>query len=224
MSDNFETSRNRMTATQVAARGITDKRVLSALTLCAAAPFPQRIQEHLAYRDLALPIGEGQSLPKPYIIGLMTQALRLTGSETVLEIGTGCGYQTALLCELAAYVYTLEIRPRLAGRAARALDHLGYENLDMHVGDGSQGLADMAPFDAILVTAAAPTVPPSLLAQLNPDGGRMVIPVGSKVEQYLQVITRDHDRKFTEQMERVSFMPLVGHNGFHTFSYSSWGD
>jgi protein-L-isoaspartate(D-aspartate) O-methyltransferase len=220
MSNDYQVSRSRMVATQLAARGITDKRVLAALSAVPRHAFVSEDQEYLAYRDLALPIGEGQTMSKPYIVGLMSQALRLTGAEQVLEIGTGSGYQTAVLCELAAYVYSLEYRPVLAGRAARTLDELDYENLDLHVGDGSQGLPDMAPFDAILVTAFAPAVPASLVAQLSPNGGRLVLPVGSKTEQYLQVITRRQDRAHIEQMERVSFLPLVGRDGFHTPSYS----
>jgi protein-L-isoaspartate(D-aspartate) O-methyltransferase len=114
---------------------------------------------HLAYEDQALPIGENQTISQPYIVGLMTQMLRLSGHERILEVGTGSGYQTAILCSLAAHVYTLEYYPQLADRASRVLARLKINNVDLHIGDGSQGLADMAPFDAIIVSAAAPALP-----------------------------------------------------------------
>jgi protein-L-isoaspartate(D-aspartate) O-methyltransferase len=154
----------------------------------------------------------------------MTQMLRLTGHETVLEIGTGSGYQTAVLCRLARQVYSLEYHPRLAGRAARLLGTLGCHNVDVHVGDGSQGLPDMAPFDAIIVTAAAPALPGPLRAQLSSAGGRLVIPIGSRDDQRLQRITRHGDKWAVESLERVRFVPLLGRFGFSSQSYNPDND
>jgi protein-L-isoaspartate(D-aspartate) O-methyltransferase len=169
---------------------------------------------HLTYADQALPIGEGQTISQPYMVALMTQSLRLSGHERVLEIGTGSGYHTAVLCSLVNHVYTLEYYPQLADRAARTLARLGYDNVDVHIGDGSQGLADMAPFDAIIVTAAAPSLPGPLRSQLNNLGGRMILPIGDKSEQYLELVTRHGNRWEMEQTLRVRFVPLVGRYGF----------
>lgn len=218
MSDSYEISRSRMVATQLAARGIHDVRVLTAMRSIPRHRFLPPSLLHVAYSDQPLPIGENQTISQPYIVALMTQMLHLTGTETVLEIGTGSGYQTAVLCRLARRVYTLEFHPRLAGRAARVLDLLGISNVEIHVGDGSQGLPDMAPFDAIVVTAAAPALPGPLRSQLSPEGGRLVIPVGSQHDQYLEQVTRWGSRWSIEQGERVRFVPLVGRYGFRDAS------
>jgi protein-L-isoaspartate(D-aspartate) O-methyltransferase len=215
MNDRYETLRSRMIATQLAARGIRDTRVLDAMRAVPRHLFVPVEQQHLAYTDQPLPIGEHQTISQPYIVAYMTSLLRLTGQETVLEIGTGSGYQTAILCQLARKVYTIEFYPSLANRAAQILKHLGYENVEVHVGDGSQGLPDMAPFDAILVTAAAPAVPGPLRTQLSPYGGRMIIPIGSQHDQHLEVITRHGDNWKVREVERVRFVPLVGRFGFH---------
>jgi protein-L-isoaspartate(D-aspartate) O-methyltransferase len=145
----------------------------------------------------------------------MTQMLALRGDEVVLEIGTGSGYQAAILCELAAQVYSLEYHPRLADHAATLLAQLGYTNVEIYVGDGSQGLADMSPFDAIIVTAAAPAVPGPLRSQLNQNGGRMVLPVGDHDNQYLEIVTRYGSRWQMERTVLVRFVPLIGRYGFH---------
>lgn len=214
MSDSFAMKRSRMVVMQLAMRGIEDNRVLAAMRDLPRHLFVPAEMQPYAYTDQPLNIGEGQTISQPYIVALMTQMLNLTGIENVLEIGTGSGYQTAILCHLAKHVYTLEYHPRLAGRAARVLSHLGYNNVDIHVGDGSQGLPDMAPFDAIIVTAAAPALPGPLRAQLSTEGGRLVIPVGSRDNQHLERVTRHGSSWSIEQTERVRFVPLLGRYGF----------
>lgn len=211
---NFRSLRKQMVETQLRARGIDDARVLMGMNLVPRHEFISSELRHLAYHDSPLPIGDEQTISQPYMVALMTQLLQLSGPERVLEIGTGSGYQTAVLCTLAAQVYTLERNPRLADRASRTLSRLGYNNVEIHIGDGSQGLADMAPFDAILVTAAAPALPGPLRSQMHPDEGRMVIPIGDKRNQYLEYITRWGNRWELEQLIRVKFVPLVGRYGF----------
>ena len=147
---------------------------------------PKRARR-VAYKDGALPIGNQQTISQPYIVALMTQMLALKGDEHVLEIGTGSGYQTALLCELAASVVSLERYPVLAGRAGDVLTRLGYDNVEIYIGDGTQGLADMAPYDAIIVTAAAPGLPEPLRLQMSSEGGRMVIPSAAASSRRLSV-------------------------------------
>ncbi|MCB9450692.1 MAG: protein-L-isoaspartate(D-aspartate) O-methyltransferase [Anaerolineaceae bacterium] len=203
-----------MVENQLIERGITNPRVLDAMSRVPRQEFVTPDLSHLAYRDSPLPIGEDQTISQPYIVALMTQLLYLSGHERVLEIGTGSGYQTAVLCELAAQVYSLERLPRLAERAANVLSSLGYNNLEIHVGDGSQGLPDMAPFDVIIVTAAAPSLPGPLRSQLHPNGGRMVLPIGDERNQYLEIVTRQDNRWEIEQMLPVRFVPLVGRYGF----------
>jgi protein-L-isoaspartate(D-aspartate) O-methyltransferase len=224
MSDSYALKRSRMIAMQLAMRGIHDNRVLEAMRDLPRHLFVPPEMQQYAYTDQPLNIGDGQTISQPYIVALMTQMLHLTGSETVLEIGTGSGYQTAILCQLAKHVYTLEYHPRLAGRAARILSHLGFNNVDIHVGDGSQGLPDMAPFDAVLVTAAAPALPGPLRSQLSEDGGRLVIPVGSRDDQHLERVTRHGDTWDIEQTERVRFVPLLGRYGFQRSSSAHRSD
>lgn len=221
-SDKFDTLRENMISTQLIARGITHSRVIDALRAVPRHRFVPLGQQHLAYKDQPLPIGEDQTISQPYVVALMTEMLQLEGDEIVLEIGTGSGYQTAILCHLAQYVYSLEYRARLAGRAARLLEEMNYNNVEIHVGDGSQGLPDMAPFDAILVTAAAPALPGPLRSQLNPDGGRMILPVGSKDSQYLEIVTRYGNTWEITQTEQVRFVPLLGRYGFRSSSSSTY--
>ncbi len=211
--DSYAKLRSEMIMKQMRARGITDERVLDVMSRVPRHEFIAAELRHLAYRDCPLPIGDQQTISQPFMVALMTQMLGLKGNETVLEIGTGSGYQTAVLCELAAQVYSLEYHPRLAGRAATTLAELGYNNVEVHLGDGSQGLPDMAPFDAIIVAAAAPVVPGPLRAQLNSNGGRMIIPVGDDENQYLEHITRHGDRWRMNRSILVRFVPLVGRYG-----------
>ncbi len=218
MSDSYAMKRSRMVVMQLAMRGIHDVRVLEAMRELPRHLFLPAEMQPYAYTDQPLNIGESQTISQPYIVAQMSQMLALTGSETVLEIGTGSGYQTAILCRLAKHVYTLEYHPRLAGRAARALSHVGCNNVDIHVGDGSQGLPDMAPFDAILVTAAAPALPGPLRSQLSAEGGRLVVPVGSRDDQHLERVTRNGATWDIEQTERVRFVPLLGRYGFERSS------
>lgn len=204
-----------MIGSQLGPHRIRDRRVLAVMARVPRHEFVLAGYRHLAYDDRSLPIGYDQRLAEPYLVALMAQALRLRGHECVLEIGTGSGYQTAILSKLAREVYSLERHPLLARQAARRLGHLGHANVEVHIGDGSQGLPDMAPFEAILVTAAAPALPRPLCAQLHPDGGRMVIAVGDDTAQSLLAVVRqgDHLRIKTVQ-ERVSFAPLIGRYGF----------
>jgi protein-L-isoaspartate(D-aspartate) O-methyltransferase len=211
-SQSFDLLRSRMVTNQLVRRGIRDVRVLAAMREIPRHRFVPAGLQHLAYRDCPLAIGENQTISQPYIVALMSEMLQLTGTERVLEIGTGSGYQTAILCELAAHVYTLEILPRLAGRAAQVLDQLGYDNVDIHVGDGSQGLPDMAPYDAIVVTAAAPSLPEPLRAQLI-IGGRLVLPLGRRRQRLVRITRQSSHEWRTEKLDLVRFVPLVGRYG-----------
>lgn len=210
----FKALRSRMVDEQLKSRDIVDPRVLQAMREVPRHLFVPEGYRQLAYRDGPLPIGQDQTISQPYIVALMTQLLHLCGHETVLEIGTGSGYQTAVLCELASEVFSLERHAELAGQAGRRLGRLGYENVDIHLGDGSQGLPDMAPFDAIIVSAAAPSVPSPLRSQLA-EGGRLVLPVGSRESQWLERIWRHGDTWNIERVTPVVFVPLVGQNGFN---------
>ncbi len=168
---------------------------------------------HQAYSDRPLPIGYGQTISQPYIVALMTEALELRGDERVLEVGTGSGYQAAILAELAKQVYSVERMPELAKRARRILDRLGYGNVLIRVGDGSKGWPERAPFDAIIVTAGAPKVPKALLQQLK-IGGRMVIPVGDEQSQELLKIVRLKDGFQQEELGGCRFVKLIGEEGW----------
>jgi protein-L-isoaspartate(D-aspartate) O-methyltransferase len=199
---------------QLVARGIADARVLEAMRRVPREAFvPIAAQSH-AYADRALPIGGGQTISQPYMVAVMTEALRLTGRERVLDVGTGSGYQAAVLCELARDVISIERMPELAEAARARLAALGYTNVDVIVGDGTLGSVAHAPFDGILVAAGAPRAPEALKHQLSPDGGRLVIPVGPSEQQWLTVVTRDGDR-FTESTGiGCVFVPLLGEDGW----------
>jgi protein-L-isoaspartate(D-aspartate) O-methyltransferase len=209
----FDLARERMVAEQLEARDITQPDVLAALRKVPRHLFVPPDLQHLAYRDGPLPIGNDQTISQPYIVALMTQALRLLKTETVLEVGTGSGYQAAILAELCQQVYSLERDRHLAEQAGKRLADLGYTNVEVYVGDGSQGLPDMAPFDAILVAAAAPSIPDPLRAQLR-DGGRLVLPVGNRDGQVLERLRRNGDTWRVERLGPVMFVPLVGRYGF----------
>ena len=205
--------RNQMVTEQLEARNITDPRVLAALRRVPRHLFVPPDLQHLAYRDGPLPIGRDQTISQPYIVALMTQILAPQPDEVILEIGTGSGYQTAVLAELCQQVYSLERQPDLAEQAGQRLARLGYTNIEVYVGDGSQGLPDMAPFDGIIVTAAAPLIPDPLRAQLR-EGGRLVLPVGNRESQVLQRARRVGDRWRVERLSPVKFVPLIGRHGF----------
>jgi len=198
---------------QLRRRGIHDSRVLSAMDAVRREEFvPQEFRQR-AYEDAPLPIGEGQTISQPYIVAVMTAALRLNASERILEIGTGCGYQAAVLSHLARTLFTIESRSELASAAAARLDRLGYKNVHVHCGDGTLGLSDFAPFDAILVAAAAPAVPEPLRSQLA-DGGRLILPVGDAENQELLYLERRGNSYETRILEACRFVPLVGHHGW----------
>jgi protein-L-isoaspartate(D-aspartate) O-methyltransferase len=201
-------------AERVAGDGGARGRVFEALACVPRHRFVPEALRGDAYRDVALPIGDGQTISAPGVVAAMTTALELQGYETVLEIGTGSGYQTAILSRLAARVVSVECIPRLAARARSALDRLGVTNVVVYLGDGSVGRRADAPFDAILVTAGGPEVPQPLLEQLAP-GGRLVGPFGARTEQRLLRVRRSHDgRTRREWIGRCRFVDLVGVHGW----------
>jgi protein-L-isoaspartate(D-aspartate) O-methyltransferase len=199
---------------QLVARGIRDPRVLEAMRRVPREAFVPGASQPLAYADRALPIGFGQTISQPFMVAVMTEALGLGGDQRVLEIGTGSGYQTAILAALASEVITIERLAELAGEARAILRSLGYSNVEVIVGDGTLGLADRAPFDRIIVTAGAPRVPEALTRQLSAAGGRLVIPVGPSDQQWLRVITRDGDRFTEATRDACVFVPLVGEDAW----------
>jgi protein-L-isoaspartate(D-aspartate) O-methyltransferase len=188
---------------------IRDKRVLAAMARIPRERFVPPEEQHLAYEDRPLPIGYDQTISQPLIIAIMTEALELTGSEKVLEVGTGSGYQAAILAELARHVITIERLPPLAESAKRALDGLGYTNIEVHLAEETLGWLKGAPYNAIIVTAGAPRVPADLLAQLA-IGGRLVIPVGSRYVQELYKITKQRRKNIVENLGGCRFVSLIG--------------
>jgi protein-L-isoaspartate(D-aspartate) O-methyltransferase len=209
----FSIARRIMVERQVKARGVSDPLVLEAMLQTPRHLFVEEAFQSQAYSDFPLPIGEKQTISQPYIVGLMTQALRLRGGERVLEIGTGSGYQSAILSRIASRVYTVERIPDLARRARRVLNSLGCHNVNIKVSDGTTGWAEEAPFDAIMVTAGAPSVPEEYFAQLSPDG-RLVIPVGSRGGQVLKRFTCSDSGCMEEELADCRFVPLLGRHGW----------
>ena len=207
MTDDASGARERMIAEQIRARDVRDARVLAALGRIPRERFIPEPQRHEAYDDHPVPIGFGQTISQPYIVAFMTDALRVEPSHRVLEVGTGCGYQTAVLSELAREVYSIEVIGELAERARETLADLGCTNVRIRTGDGHQGWAAHAPYDRILVAAAAETVPPALVEQLA-DTGVLVIPVGVW-HQELRVLQRHGDRLDLLATLPVRFVPLV---------------
>jgi protein-L-isoaspartate(D-aspartate) O-methyltransferase len=198
---------------ELVALGIRDPRVLAAMGRVPRHRFVPPALELEGYDDRPLPIGAGQTISQPFMVARMTELLRLTGTERVLEVGTGSGYQAAVLAELAAEVFTIEVLPALADEARRRLEALGYARVRVRTGDGSLGWPEAAPFDRIIVTAGAPTVPPALVAQLV-EGGRLVIPVGGALGQVLQAIDKiGGATRVTDDVECV-FVRLVGQAGW----------
>ena len=213
--ERFTIQRERMVETQIRRRGISDTRVLDALRRVPRHVFVPNAARGESYEDTPLSIGHGQTISQPYIVALMTSALDLRGCELVLEIGTGSGYQTAILSCLAREVHTIEILPQLAERAARLLRHLGCTNTRVHIGDGSLGWPENAPYDAILVAAAAPRVPAPLRDQMV-DGGRLLLPVAADGGLHLLTLIRKQSRSYSEQvLASVCFVPLLGAYGVH---------
>ncbi|MGB5626948.1 MAG: protein-L-isoaspartate(D-aspartate) O-methyltransferase [Woeseiaceae bacterium] len=211
--------RERMVKRQIAGRGVKSEKVLDAMRKVPRERFLPKGQGVWAYDDNPLPIGDGQTISQPYVVAYMTEALSLEGAEKVLEIGTGSGYATAILAEIAAEVYTIERIEGLATMASRILDELGYTNVHVRHGDGTLGWPDQAPFDGIVVTAAGPEAPETLKQQLK-IGGRLVIPVGeSRWYQQVVRITRVAEAEFeTEDLLPVRFVPLIGEKGWHSSS------
>jgi protein-L-isoaspartate(D-aspartate) O-methyltransferase len=202
-----------MVERQLRRRDIVDERVLGAMERVPRDFFVPRELRGRAYEDAALPIGGGQTISQPYMVAAICSALALSGRERVLDVGTGSGYQAAVLAELAAEVDTIERIPELADQARRNLDAAGYENVRVHVGDGSRGLPERAPFAAIAVAAAAPDLPQTLYEQLEPRG-RLVVPVGERGVQQLEVIVRSPEGPAIVHSVPCRFVPLVGEEGF----------
>lgn len=215
-ADRLRTAQRAMIETQIERRGVRDARVLDAMRAVPRHAFVPPELRSQAYEDAPLPIGAGQTISQPYMVAAMTAALQLTGNERVMEVGGGCGYQAAVLSKLGREIVTLEYRAELAAATARRLAEMQYDNIHVHCGDGTLGLPEMAPFDAILVAAGAPGVPPPLLAQLA-EGGRMVIPVGSLDSQELRLIeciARNRDIFRTTVLDTCRFVPLMGAHGW----------
>jgi protein-L-isoaspartate(D-aspartate) O-methyltransferase len=210
----MSTDRRNMVERQLRARGIDDQRVLDAMGTVPRELFVPPDQQHRAYDDAALPIGDGQTISQPYMVALICSLLELHGGERVLDVGTGSGYQAAVLAELGAEVHSIERVPELAARAGEAIRAAGYsDRVKVHVGDGTRGLPEEAPFAAIAVAAAAPELPRSLYDQLA-ERGRLVIPVGPRREQLLEVVVRSPEGPATLKTVPCRFVPLLGVEGF----------
>jgi protein-L-isoaspartate(D-aspartate) O-methyltransferase len=205
--------RHQMVERQLRRRDIVDERVLRAMEAVPRELFVDESDRSRAYDDAALPISDGQTISQPYMVARICEALRLTGNERVLDVGTGSGYQAAVLAELAREVHTIERIPELAAQARERLDAAGYDRVEVHVGDGTLGLPDHAPFDAIAVAAAAPGFPQTLYEQLKPRG-RLVVPVGSARGQRLEVAVRSPEGPAMIHSVPCRFVPLVGAEGF----------
>lgn len=213
MTDPHEPERHRMVEKQLAARGVTHSAVLDAMRRVPRHLFLSDAVRDVAYEDRPLSIGEGQTISQPFMVAIMTAALLPTRDDKVLEIGTGSGYQAAILAEIVREVYSMERIPGLQEHAKKVLDELGYANIRFVAGDGTLGLPEDAPFDGILVTAGAPRAPQSLKMQLA-QRGRLVIPVGSRYYQELVRVTRRGDDFYEESLEGCTFVPLIGKEGW----------
>jgi len=209
-ADPYQSQRERMVAEQIQARGIRNPAVLRAMRATPRHLFVPESLRPMAYQDTPLPIGQGQTISQPYIVALMTELIEPSGSHTVLEIGTGSGYQAAVLSPLVKHVFTIEIVPELARQSTELLQKLGYGNISVRLGDGYRGWPENSPFDRILLTAAPPEVPKALIDQLKP-GGKLVAPVGrSALDQELIVIDKGADGKIRRRsVIPVRFVPMV---------------
>ncbi len=212
-AQDYELARARMVREQIRSRGVSDLRVLAAMGRAPRHLFVEDALQGQAYNDFALPIGEGQTISQPYIVALMTEALGLQGQERVLEIGTGSGYQTAILSGLCARVYTVERLKPLLIKARKHFDELHYLNIICKLDDGTLGWPEHSPYEAIIVTAAGPKIPEPLLAQLA-DPGVMVIPVGDKASQELIRVRKENGTIREEAIEAVRFVSLIGQFGW----------
>ena len=213
MTEDHSLKRKRMVRDQLVPRGIYDSRVLDAMDRVPRHHFVDEANQPSAYGDHPLSIGHSQTISQPYIVALMTEALELNGGEKVLEIGTGSGYQTAVLAELADRVYTIERIKPLLDRARNILTGLGYANISYLASDGTLGWPEQAPFEAVIVTAAGPKIPKTLIDQLA-DGGRLVIPVGNRYDQDLIKVTRHGPRQTRKNLGGCRFVSLVGVNAW----------
>jgi protein-L-isoaspartate(D-aspartate) O-methyltransferase len=211
--DSFETARTRMVHDQLLGRDIRDPRTLAAMNEVPRHLFVDDAMQARAYGDFPLPIGSGQTISQPYVVALMTQSLGLQGGEKVLEIGTGSGYQAAVLSRLAAQVYTVERLNALLAGARRVFDKLRYFNIRAKLDDGTLGWTEFAPYDAIIVTAGGPEIPAPLIAQLA-DGGRLIMPVGDQHEQVLQLLEKRDGQQSLTLLAGVRFVDLVGEHGW----------
>ena len=210
----MDQARSRMVREQIASRGLTDPELLRAF---GSVPRHLFVDSEFAYADEALPLAEGQTISQPYIVALMTDAARPAAGwngAQVLEIGTGSGYQAAILAELGAAVVSVERHADLSAKAGRCLADAGYEGVRLVVGDGTRGWPAGAPYDAVIVTAAGPSVPQPLLEQLRPDGGKLVMPVGARTHQELTVVQRRGAELVSSHRDPVVFVPLIGEYGF----------
>jgi protein-L-isoaspartate(D-aspartate) O-methyltransferase len=212
-SDPYSNVRRRMVESQLRDRGIRDQRVLDAMARIPRHEFVSEEYKSQAYEDHPIPIGKSQTISQPFIVAASLQALSLKRTESVLEVGTGSGYQTALLAALAQMVYSIERHSALAASAEEVLNELGINNVKIIVGDGSYGIPEFSPYDAILVSAAAPEIPGTLFEQLA-DGGRMVIPVGPPHSQELQLVRKQAGTPVVEVIEGCRFVPLIGAGGY----------
>ena len=212
-AEEFRTVREDMVRSQLEARGIRAPKVLAAMTRVPRHRFVDAALRSRAYDDHALPIGAGQTISQPFMVALMTEALRLKGGEKILEIGTGSGYQTAILAEFTPRLFSIERNADLARAASARLSELGYKNVILKTGDGSLGWPEHAPFDRIVVTAGAPDLPPPLFEQMV-EGGILVIPIGDRDSQRLEVVTREKDQALSRRLVDCAFVPLLGREGW----------
>jgi len=203
-----------MVKEQICARGIKDERVIDVMNRVPRHIFVEKTYYHQAYNDYPLPIGSGQTISQPYMVAVMTELLELKSDEKVLEIGTGSGYQTAILASLCAKVYSIERIAELTKRARTTLDSLGFQNVNLMVGDGSIGWPDYSPYDGIIVTAGAPEIPNALIEQLA-ENGRLVIPVGDEFSQVLNLVRKHKGRIYRKEFFGCTFVPLVGKGGWN---------
>jgi len=211
--DAFAAARAEMVELQIRRRGVFDPLVLRAMQQVPRHEFVPAALQARAYDDAPLPIGAGQTISQPYIVAAMSAALHLQPSDRVLDVGTGCGYQASVLSRIVASVYSIEVRQDLALAATQRLASLGFSNVHVHCGDGTLGVPEFAPFDAILVAAAAPAIPQPLIDQLA-EAGRLILPVGPPEHQQLILVVRHADRFDTTTLEPCQFVPLIGRHGW----------